>query len=252
MICPPPRIISLAMPIPTNLGRRCVPPQPGITPIKISGWPKTAFSDANRISQDMASSVPPPSAKPLTAAIDGFGMVSISLNVRCPNSMTGTISRDVAFCIRAISAPATNALSPAPVRITALIFSSFSQMVTASRSSVNTSVFRALRTLGLLNVIVAISSSTLKSMSLYSIFSLFLVKMPEYGKSHSGIHIFFINLFFSLILPPAVPCAEPFLPCSWAALYGIPLPSAVCRSPDEPCRIRSFLPPWRSGLLSER
>ena len=56
-------------------GRRCVPPAPGMTPRLISGWPNFAVSAAIARSHIMASSQPPPSAKPATAAITGFLML---------------------------------------------------------------------------------------------------------------------------------------------------------------------------------
>ena len=53
---------------------------PGATPSLISGWPNFAFSDAMMKSAIIASSHPPPSAKPLTAAIHGLRVfLTISL-----------------------------------------------------------------------------------------------------------------------------------------------------------------------------
>ena len=45
---------------------------PGATPRLISGWPNFALSLATMKSHSMASSQPPPKAKPLTAAMIGF------------------------------------------------------------------------------------------------------------------------------------------------------------------------------------
>ncbi len=59
--------------LPTARTRRWVPPAPGITPTLISGWANCADSPATIRSQCIASSQPPPRAKPLTAAITGFG-----------------------------------------------------------------------------------------------------------------------------------------------------------------------------------
>jgi hypothetical protein len=42
----PVRTISIALDLPTILGRRWVPPAPGMVPIKISGWPNLAVSPA--------------------------------------------------------------------------------------------------------------------------------------------------------------------------------------------------------------
>ena len=49
-----------------------MPPMPGTTPSLISGWPNFALSAAMMKSAIIASSQPPPSAKPLTAAIHGL------------------------------------------------------------------------------------------------------------------------------------------------------------------------------------
>ncbi len=54
----------------------CVPPPPGTSPSVTSGSPKTAVSSATIRSQDNANSVPPPSAKPNTAATVGCGRFS--------------------------------------------------------------------------------------------------------------------------------------------------------------------------------
>ena len=51
---------------------RCDPPMPGVTPSLISGWPNLAVSAAMMKSAIIATSQPPPSAKPATAAIHGL------------------------------------------------------------------------------------------------------------------------------------------------------------------------------------
>ena len=51
---------------------RCDPPAPGITPRLISGWPNRAVSAARMKSHIIASSHPPPSANPATAAMTGL------------------------------------------------------------------------------------------------------------------------------------------------------------------------------------
>ena len=68
----PVRHMSIALALPTARVSRCVPPMPGMTPSLISGWPNFALSAAMMKSQCMASSQPPPSAKPATAAITGL------------------------------------------------------------------------------------------------------------------------------------------------------------------------------------
>ena len=68
----PVRIMSIAFALPTARGSRCVPPAPGMTPSLISGWPNFAVSAAITMSHSIASSQPPPSAKPATAAMIGL------------------------------------------------------------------------------------------------------------------------------------------------------------------------------------
>ena len=70
----PVRLMSIALALPTARVRRCVPPMPGMTPSLISGWPNFAVSAAMMMSHIIASSQPPPSAKPATAAITGLRM----------------------------------------------------------------------------------------------------------------------------------------------------------------------------------
>src|SRR3546814_5075812 len=55
-------------------------PIPGATPSLISGWPNFAVSAARMKSAIIASSQPPPSAKPATAAIHGL-RVAVTLDV---------------------------------------------------------------------------------------------------------------------------------------------------------------------------
>ncbi len=49
-----------------------MPPAPGTMPSLISGWPNLAVSAAISMSHIIATSQPPPSAKPATAAITGL------------------------------------------------------------------------------------------------------------------------------------------------------------------------------------
>src|SRR5579885_3269219 len=69
--------MSMAFALPTKRVRRCVPPEPGMTPSVISGWPNLAVSAAMTVSHIMATSQPPPSAKPATAATIGLRQVLI-------------------------------------------------------------------------------------------------------------------------------------------------------------------------------
>ena len=64
--------MSIALALPTARVSRCVPPAPGMTPSVISGWPNFAVSAAMMMSHIIASSQPPPSAKPATAAMIGL------------------------------------------------------------------------------------------------------------------------------------------------------------------------------------
>ncbi len=58
--------------LPTARTRRWVPPAPGITPTRTSGWAKRAEAPATIRSQCIANSQPPPKAWPSTAAISGL------------------------------------------------------------------------------------------------------------------------------------------------------------------------------------
>ncbi|MCY1183331.1 hypothetical protein D9M73_239410 [compost metagenome] len=62
----------MALALPTARARRWVPPAPGSVPTFTSGWPKRALSAATIRSHIIASSQPPPSASPATAAITGL------------------------------------------------------------------------------------------------------------------------------------------------------------------------------------
>ena len=62
---------SIARCLPTARASRWVPPPPGMIPSVISGWPNSAVSEATIRSQTSASSQPPPSAQPETAATIG-------------------------------------------------------------------------------------------------------------------------------------------------------------------------------------
>ena len=84
--------MSIAFDLPTARVSRCVPPAPGITPRLISGWPNFAVSAARMKSHIIASSQPPPSAKPATAAITGFftrSTVSQRLPMKSSSSASG-------------------------------------------------------------------------------------------------------------------------------------------------------------------
>ena len=76
----------MALDLPIARGKRWVPPAPGMMPILISGWPNLALSAAITKSHIMASSQPPPKAKPLTAAITGLRMLRMVSQLRVMKS----------------------------------------------------------------------------------------------------------------------------------------------------------------------
>ena len=84
-------------------------------PRLISGWPKRAVSAAMRIVHAIASSQPPPSAKPLIAAITGLPSCSIASKICWPRRACSLPSTGVCTASSLMSAPATNDFSPAPV-----------------------------------------------------------------------------------------------------------------------------------------
>src|SRR5688572_19084761 len=107
----------------------------------------------------MASSHPPPSAKPLTAATTGFGDVSKRRNTSCPRRASRLAMTGELVAISEMSAPATKA-RPAPVRITPPTSSRSRASSIASPSSVMTVAFSALSLSGRLTVMTAIRSAT--------------------------------------------------------------------------------------------
>ena len=107
------------------------------------------------MSQANASSIPPPKAKPFTAAITGCGKAPNLEKIAFPNSdCFAAASRSKSFN-SVMSAPAAKAFSPDPVTITAFTVSSFWIMSIASLSSVNNCWFRAFRAFGRLSVMYA-------------------------------------------------------------------------------------------------
>src|SRR3569623_985884 len=82
-----------------------------------------------------ATSQPPPSAKPFTAAIHGLLLRSIAMPSRPPCSANACACAGSSVCISEMSAPATNAFSPAPVSATTRTRASPSSISTAAVSS---------------------------------------------------------------------------------------------------------------------
>ena len=105
----PVRIISIAFALPTARVSRCVPPMPGMTPSLISGWPNLALSAAMTMSHCMASSQPPPSAKPATAAT--IGLRAREARSQVPVKLPRKASMKVLSAISLMSAPAAKAFS---------------------------------------------------------------------------------------------------------------------------------------------
>jgi hypothetical protein len=111
-------------------------------------------------SQAMAISVPPPNAKPFTAAITIIGNFCSLLMTFWPNSAKFLALSGLKVASSLISAPATKALSPAPVRIRTRIFSSAATWSRASDNSASNAPFNAFNAFGRLNVTVEIPSLT--------------------------------------------------------------------------------------------
>ena len=120
----PVSVISSAAARPARRSRRWLPPKPGSRPSVTSGRPSFALSAAMRRWQHIASSRPPPSAKPLTIATTGLGMRSMRRIRRWPTSEKSRAWTGLRPDISAMSAPATKAFAPAPVSTTARTASS--------------------------------------------------------------------------------------------------------------------------------
>src|SRR2546426_1142466 len=137
-------------------------------PSLTSGWPNLACSLAMRRWQAIASSPPPPSAKPFTAAITGFPHVSSRRSTAWPRSARALPSNGPCWARSPMSAPATKALGPAPVRIAPRISSPVARRSATSASSAITWSFSALSLSGRLMVINATPSLISKRRVWYS------------------------------------------------------------------------------------
>ena len=156
----PSRIISRARPRPTSRERRWVPPKPGISPRPVSGSPNLALSLAYRKVQAMANSHPPPRANPLTAAMTGLPRFSIRFIRPCPRVARRSLSVAFMAAISPMSAPATKAFSPAPVKITTRTDSSAPKSAKQASNSPIVAPLRAFILSGRLTVTVAMPSAT--------------------------------------------------------------------------------------------
>src|SRR6266550_8154796 len=139
-----------------------------------SGWPSFAVLLAIRMVQESASSQPPPSANPLIAQIDGFPMVSSRWKTPWPKSENSLPLTGVCSASSLISAPATNAFSPAPVRINTRTAWSSRASSSACCNSSTVLRFSAFSTFGRLKVMYAIPSLVSYKIFSQPIFSLLL------------------------------------------------------------------------------
>src|ERR671915_1129284 len=89
------------------------------------------------MSHARASSQPPPSANPFTAAIVGFGMVSSSRPHSWPSAPHSRAASTPSSLMYLMSAPAAKARSPAPVRTITRVPASLSASCSRSRSAVS-------------------------------------------------------------------------------------------------------------------
>jgi hypothetical protein len=112
----PVRIISIARGMPMRRDRRWVPPLPGIRPRLTSPNEKVAVSAANTMSHSRASSTPPPTARPFTAATIGLSKAAMPSDDAARMRLTSAIGWSASsFENSRRSMPAEKALSPLPV-----------------------------------------------------------------------------------------------------------------------------------------
>ena len=153
-------------------------------PSPSSGWPNFAVSAATRMSHASASSQPPPRAYPLIAAIVGRGNRSISAN--SDELIAARPSSRPRARMSLMSAPETNADSPAPVMISAPAAASAASASSALRHSSTVSRFSAFLTAGRSIVSVAIDSETSTRIFRYSGIVYSLQRRPVGNRTGSG------------------------------------------------------------------
>src|SRR5215831_2530531 len=144
-------------------------------------------------SQASASSQPPPSANPFTAATTGNGSAEMTSITRCPSApKCRARSASISF-ISAMSAPATKAFSPAPVRMTPRSPSCCERLAAAFSSSWRVLVSRALSDFGRSTVTVANGQSTsTRTFTSAMVLSSLLVDVepaPGLLPQPSGVHV---------------------------------------------------------------
>src|SRR5438552_937659 len=163
----PVRIMSIAWLWPMSRGRRTVPRSTSGTPQRRQKTPKTASVAATRRSHQSASSRPPATANPSTAAMTGLpssmrdgpmGPSPSSLMSHSPCFPTAAPRRSWPAATAFRSAPAQN-VPPAPVRTATASISSASKRRNASTIAPAVGSSTALRTSGRLMVTTAISPS---------------------------------------------------------------------------------------------
>src|SRR6266581_660446 len=108
----PVKTMSLARAGPMSRGSRWVPPAPGMMPSRISGWPTRAPSPTTRKSAHSASSRPPPSAYPVTAATTGLPILATAVKAACSRRLSKATWAKRASAISLMSAPAAKTFSP--------------------------------------------------------------------------------------------------------------------------------------------
>lgn len=141
----PVRIMSSARLVPISRGSRTVPPSIRGTPQRRQNTPNTASSSATRRSHQSASSSPPATACPATAAITGLdSRIRVGPIGPSPSSVTW-LPRSVPSALR--SAPAQN-VPPSPHSTAARASGSDSNSRKAVASSAAVGPSTALRTPG--------------------------------------------------------------------------------------------------------
>ncbi|CFR82467.1 Uncharacterised protein [Mycobacterium tuberculosis] len=147
----PVRMRSIALALPIARVSRWEPPMPGSTPSFISGCPNFAVSAAISTSHIIASSQPPPSAYPATAAIVGVRTAASLPQVAKKSAVNA--SANVRSAISLMSAPAANALAE-PVMMIAPMSGSSSSSVAALVTSFITWLLSAFSAWGRFSVIM--------------------------------------------------------------------------------------------------
>ena len=130
---------SAAFEKPIIFGNNQAPPSPGIKPIFKNVTPKSALSDAMRISAKQATSFPKPIAGPLIAAITGTSIFQTARIILCIPyrylSLNATVEPEKLpfFSFIFLTLPPAENEEPSPVKMTHLI--SLSLLITSRASS---------------------------------------------------------------------------------------------------------------------